>query len=80
MAQKILNNVHYTNNSVVTIMDIETGSAALICTTTQQGCCVSIDGDECYFPNGSAAQRADTLSYYRTRTFTIGPGGSLSQP
>ena len=30
----ILNDVQYTNNSVVTITDIGTDSAALICTTT----------------------------------------------
>ena len=64
----ILNNVQYTNNSVVTITDIGTGSAALVCTTTRPGCCLSTDGSQWYFPNGSAVQRSETLPYYRTRT------------
>ena len=64
----ILNNVQYANNSVVTITDIGTGAAALLCTTTNKGCCLSTDGSQWYFPNGSAVQRSETLPYYRTRT------------
>ena len=62
-----LNSVQYTNNSVVTITDIGTGSAALLCTTTNQACCLSTDGSHWYFPDGSAVQRTGT-TYYRTRT------------
>ena len=71
-----LNNVKYTSNSVVTITDIGTGSAALICTTTRTGCCISTDGSHWYFPDGSAVQRTGT-TYYRTRTITSGPGGTV---
>ena len=62
-----LNNVQYTNNSVVTITDIGTGSAALLCTTTNPGCCLSTDGSQWYFPNGSQVQRSGT-AYFRSRT------------
>ena len=70
-----LNSVQYTNNSVVDIMDIGTGSAALICTTTNLACCLSTDGSEWYFPDGSRVQRHGT-TYYRTRTVaeTFGVG------
>ena len=71
-----LNNVQYTNNSVVNITDIGTGSAALICTTTNLGCCTSVRGDEWYFPDGSAVQRTGT-TYYRTRTISIIDGGTV---
>ena len=64
-----LNNVQYTNNSVVTITDIGTGSAALLCTTTNPACCLSTDGSQWYFPNGSIVQRHGT-TYYRRRTFS----------
>ena len=70
-----LNNVQYTNNSVVTITDIGTGSAALLCTTTYTPCCLSTDGSQWYFPNGSAVQRSETLPYYRTRTILVYVGG-----
>ena len=63
----------YNNNSVVTITDVGTGSAALLCTTTYQACCLSTDGSQWYFPNGSAVQRSESLPYYRTRTF-LGSG------
>ena len=66
-----LNHVQYTNNSVVTIMNIGTG-AALLCTTTNQACCLSSDGSNWYFPNGNAVQRSETQPYYRTRTITSG--------
>ena len=64
-----LNNVNYTNNSVVTITDIGTGSAALLCTTTYRPCCFSgpPPGTHWYFPNGSQVDRFNTLPYYRTR-------------
>ena len=65
-----LNSVQYTNNSVVTITDIGTGSAALICTTTYIPCCYSgpPPGTHWYFPNGSQVDRFNILPYYRTRT------------
>ena len=65
-----LNNVQYTNNSVVNITDIGTDSAALICTTTRPTCCLSTDGSHWYFPDGSTVQRTGT-TYYRTRTVTV---------
>ena len=62
--------MQYTNNSVVTITDIGTGSAALNCTTTlNSGCCFSGDpGTHWYFPNGNRIEFTDTLPYYRRRT------------
>ena len=65
-----LNNVQYTNNSVVTITDIGTGSAALNCTTTYIPCCYSVPppGTHWYFPNGSRINNTNILPYYRTRT------------
>ena len=63
-----LNGVQYTNNSVVTITHIGTGSAALICATTRLGCCLSTDGSHWYLPDGSYIQRSETQPYYRTRT------------
>ena len=64
-----LNNVQYTNNSVVNIMDIGTGSAALLCTTTYISCCFSATppGNHWYYPNGSRVDRINTLPYYRSR-------------
>ena len=64
-----LNNVQYTNNSVVNITDIGTGSAALLCTTTFEPCCFSgpPPGTHWYFPNGSRVERFNTLPYYRSR-------------
>ena len=70
----ILNSVQYTNNSVVNITDIGTGSAALICTSTRPGCCLSTDGSHWYFPDGSTVQRHGT-TYYRTRTIAGLEGG-----
>ena len=74
--QLTLNNVQYTNNSVVTITDIGTGSAALLCTTTNFGCCLSTDGSQWYFPDGSWVQRSETLPYYRTRTILADVGSA----
>ena len=71
-----LNNVQYTNNSVVNITDIGTGSAALICTTTNPRCCISTDGSHWYFPDGSTVQRTST-TYYRTRTISNVGGGTV---
>ena len=71
-----LNNVQYTNNSVVTITDIGTDGAALICTTTHQGCCLSNDRSHWYFPNGSQVQRSESLPYYRTRTYYRNDGSA----
>ena len=64
-----LNNVQYTNNSVVTITDIGTGSAALLCTTTYYPCCFSgpPPGNHWYLPNGSRVSNTNTLPYYRSR-------------
>ena len=72
-----LNNVQYTNNSVVNITDIGTGSAALNCTTTFKICCFSEPppGTHWYFPNGSRVEITNTLPYYRRRT-----DGNLSPP
>ena len=66
----ILNGVQYTSNSVVTITDIGTGSAALMCTTTFRYCCFSgpSPGTHWYFPNGTRVERFNTLPYYRSRT------------
>ena len=75
--QLILNGVQYTNNSVVDIMDIRTGAAALNCTTTRIGCCLSSDGSHWYFPDGSPVQRTGT-TYYRTRTEPIVDGRAAS--
>ena len=72
--------MQYTNNSVVTITDIGTGSAALICTTTYRACCFSgpPPGTHWYFPNGSRISNTNTLPYYRTRTDgQISPPGSV---
>ena len=78
-----LNNTNYTNNSVVTITDIGTGSAALICTTTYRPCCFSgpPPGTHWYFPNGSRINNTNTLPYYRSRTdgkFTLGRVGTVN--
>ena len=64
-----LNNVQYSNNSVVTITNIGTGSAALICTTTYRPCCFSAPppGTHWYLPNGTRVERFNTLPYYRSR-------------
>ena len=73
-----LNNVQYTNNSVVTITDIGTGSAALFCKTTYSLCCFSglpPPRTNWYFPNGSQVQNTVTLPYYKTRI-----DGSASLP
>ena len=76
-----LNNVQYTNNSVVTITDIGTGGAALLCTTNHRGCCLSTDGSQWYFPDGSAVQHVrligDATTYYRSRTISNVGGGTV---
>ena len=65
----ILNNVQYTNNSVVTITDIGTDSAALLCTTTYTPCCSSLNQEaQWYLPNGTQLSNTNALPYYRTRT------------
>ena len=75
-----LNSVQYTNNSVFTITDIGTGSAALLCTTTNIVCCLSTDGSEWYFPDGSQIQPSRIVgtnpTYYRSRV-SNGPGRVL---
>ena len=79
-----LNNVQYTNHSVVNITDIGTGSAALLCTTTYRPCCFSVPlpGNHWYFPNGTQVENTNTLPYYRSRidgnpVFTSEPGTVL---
>ena len=74
-----LNNVQYTNNSVVNITDIGTGSAALLCTTTYVPCCFSVPrpGNHWYFPNGTRVSITNTLPYYRTRMGNPEPGTVL---
>ena len=62
--------MQYTNNSVVNITDIGTGSAALLCTSTRQRCCFSGDG-WWYFPDGSEVER-NSATYYRTRSRSPG--------
>ena len=65
-----LNNVQYTNNSVVNITDIGTGSAALRCISTYHPCCFSVPspGTHWYFPNETRLENNNALPYYRTRT------------
>ena len=70
-----LNNTTFTNNSIVTITDIGTGSTALLCTTTYSPCCYSVNPEtQWYFPNGSEVLNSDQsgipigdLPFYRTR-------------
>ena len=58
----------YTNNSIVNRMDIGTGDAALLCTTTYSPCCSSTNRDtQWFFPDGSQVQNNGDLPYYRTR-------------
>ena len=66
----------YTNNSVVNITDIGTGSAALICTTTNPRCCSPTDGSDWYFPDGTQVQRSGS-TYYSTRTVSDFGGGTI---
>ena len=80
----VLNYVQYTNNSVVTITDIGTDGGALICTTTLPACCLSTDGSQWYFPNGSAVQHRNRIgtdpTYYRSRTvYLSGPTVRLNR-
>ena len=67
-----LNGVQYTNNSVVTITDIGTGSAALLCTTTNSDCCFSGQGNGWYFPSGSQVPNrgmpVPSMTFSRTRS------------
>ena len=59
----------YTNNSIVNRMDIGTGSAALLCTTTYSLCCSHVNRDtQWFFPNGSQVVNDGGLPYYRTRS------------
>ena len=69
----ILNNVQYTNNSVVTITDIGTDSAALICTTINSSCCSSANSEtQWYFPNGSQVLSNPNMTFSRTRSTSPG--------
>ena len=67
-----LNDVNYTNNSIVNITEIGTGSAALNCTTSLPKCCLSGNGGGWFFPNGSEVMRDGSLPYYRTRAYPTG--------
>jgi len=69
-----LNGVSYTNNSIVTITEIGTGSAALLCTTTLPGCCFSTTGgiNGWFLPNGREVMNSVALPYYRTRAYPTG--------
>jgi len=56
------------NNSIVTMTDIGTGAAALVCTTTYTLCCSSGNREtQWYFPNGSQIPNNPALPYRRTR-------------
>ena len=48
-------------------MEIGTGSAALLCTTTLPGCCFSGHGGGWFYPNGSEVINNVNLPYYRKR-------------
>jgi len=71
----VLNGVTHANNSIVTITDIGTDGAALLCTTTYSPCCDSANPEtQWYFPNGSEVLNSDQsgipigdLPFYRTR-------------
>ena len=69
-----LNTMQYPNNSVVTITDIGTGdSAALLCTTTNPGCCSSSNpATQWYSPNGGQVQNLGrsppSMTFSRTRS------------
>ena len=72
-----LNDVQYTNNSVVTITDIGTASAALLCTTTNSGCCSSGNPTtQWYFPTGSQVPNRGvpppSMTFSRTRSTSPG--------
>ena len=62
-----LNGVSFTNNSIVNITEIRTGSAALFCNTTLPQCCYSHQGGGWFLPNGNVIIRNENLPYYRTR-------------
>ena len=72
-----LNNVQYTNNSVVNIADIGTGSAALHCTTTFYYCCTSANPTtRWFFPNGTQVPNRGSsppsMTFSRTRSRSPG--------
>ena len=72
-----LNTVRYTNNSVFTIMNIGTGSAALRCTTTNSDCCSSGNPtSQWYFPNGTQVPNRGmsppSMTFSRTRSTSPG--------
>jgi len=63
-----LNRVGYSNNSIVTITDIGTGSSALICTTSYRNCCFPRSPEtQWYFPNGSQIPNNPNLPFRRNR-------------
>ena len=63
-----LNSMNLTNNGIVTITDIGTGAAALVCTTTYTPCCTSANQEaQWYFPSGTLVPNYPALPYQRTR-------------
>ena len=57
-----------TNNSIVTMTDIGTGAAALVCKTYYIPCCDSGNPEtQWYFPDGSLVPNDPALPYQRTR-------------
>jgi len=75
-----LNDVNYTNNSIVTITEIGTGSDALHCTTTLPGCCYSGHGGGWFLPNGMEVMNDEKLQYYRNRAQNPGTLLLLRKP
>ena len=67
----------YANNSIVNRMDIGTGDAALLCTTTYPPCCTVFTPPltHWYFPDGSRVVNDGSFPYYRTRS--TNPGSVL---
>ena len=63
----------YGNNSIVSIRDVGEGQRALLCITSEAGCCKGTNGmREWYFPNGPAVSIKDTgHSFYRNRDPSI---------
>ena len=66
----------YGNNSIVSLRDIGEGRRALLCITSETGCCRKTDNNniniplmrEWYFPNGSSVRiKGDGHSFYRDR-------------
>ena len=67
----------YGNNSIVSLTEIGEGSKALLCITSETGCCrdtgnIPLSMREWYFPNGSSVKKGfDGHSFYRDRDPSI---------